>query len=117
MTRLQRFAIGSDARDRKNFRREGGRETPQKSLATLGQDRDRVNSARFCISPFSALDAACDSFSELRFSGLPLFDLGPTILQRYGSVEYQFSGLGFWIDTEISQAFELVAALDRGVCQ
>jgi hypothetical protein len=27
----------------------------QKSLATLGQDRDRVNSARFCISPFSAL--------------------------------------------------------------
>jgi hypothetical protein len=29
----------------------------QKSLATVGQDRDRVNSARFCISAFSALDA------------------------------------------------------------
>jgi hypothetical protein len=30
----------------------------QKSLATLGRNRYRVNSARFCISPFSALGAA-----------------------------------------------------------
>jgi hypothetical protein len=47
---------------------------------------------------------------------LPL-DFGPRIFQRDGTIEYGFSGRRVGIDTEISQALELVAAARRGAGQ
>ena len=42
--------------------------------------------------------------------------LRPGILQRYCSVENQLARLRVGIEREVGETFELVAALDRGVC-
>src|ERR1700677_1909465 len=46
-----------------------------------------------------------------------LFHLGPGVFQRHGAVEDQRARFRLRVHAEISQAFELISAFDRRICQ